>query len=50
MGTACSFLQLIVLLMYTYQKIDILIQRKDVDYLSATYDTFFDDKDTFGID
>ena len=42
MGTVCSLLQLTVLLMYAYQKIDILLQRKDVDILSATYDTFFD--------
>ena len=48
MGTICSFLLYFILLAYAYQKLDILMGRKDVDILSATKEKYFDGSETFG--
>ena len=47
-GSICSMSLLIILLIYTYLKVDILIERKDVNILSALNDSFFDGSYKFG--
>ena len=48
MGVICSLLLYLILLAYTYQKLDILIGRKDVDFLSVTKENYIDVSETFG--
>ena len=43
MGSLCSVILSTVMLAYMYQKMDVLIARKDVDVLSTTNDQHFKD-------
>ena len=45
MGTFCSLFLLLITLAYAYQKLDVLLQKKDVDVLSTTKDMFWTDDD-----
>ena len=47
MGSLCSILLTILILTYAYQKMDVLIARKDVDILSTTNDKHWTDDDIF---
>ena len=47
MGSFLSFLLLIVICAYVYQKFDVLLARKDVDVLSSLNDSVFTDDDVF---
>ena len=42
LGGVCSLILLIVIIVYAYQKADVLIYKKDVDILSTTNEAFFD--------
>ena len=48
MGTVNSFLLLIVLIVYSYYKFDIMLGKKDVDILSAVKENYFKPDYTFG--
>lgn len=43
MGSLCSIILATVMLAYMYQKMDVLIARKDVDVLSTINDQFYSD-------
>ena len=47
MGAICSIMLLLIVISYTYQKVDILINKKDVAILSSLYDSYFDSSDQF---
>ena len=47
MGAFCSILLIFVVLIYSYQKFDVFLARKDVDILSAVNDFHFTDDDIF---
>ena len=47
LGAILSLLALLVTVLYSVQKIEILINKKDVDVLSATKDIFYTDDDKF---
>ena len=47
MGSLCSILLTIVLFTYAYQKMDVLIGRKDIDVLQTTNEMYFPDDDEF---
>ena len=47
MGSICSILLFILMTTYSYQKMDVLIARKDVDILSTTNDKHWTDDDIF---
>ena len=47
MGSLCSFLIFILICTYGYYKKDILIDRKDVDILSAVLDYYHEEDFTF---
>ena len=47
MGSLCSILLTFLMITYAYQKMDILIARKDVDVLSTINDQHFTDDDIF---
>ena len=40
-GSLCSLLLAFIVLMYTYLKFDVLINKKDVDILSTINDNFY---------
>ena len=42
MGSICSLMILALVVMYSYQKVDILWNKKDVDVLSTINDSHFD--------
>lgn len=46
-GSLCTLLILAVSVLYTVQKSFVLIERKDVDVLSTTLDSFFDENYVF---
>ena len=48
MGTFCSFLLLITLIVYAGYKVNILQGKKSVDVLQAVNKNYFDDDYTFG--
>ena len=48
MGTLCSIILLIVIILYTVQKIEVLLTKKDVDVLTAINDTHLDSEFHFG--
>ena len=43
MGSLCSIILATVMLAYMYQKMDVLIARKDVDVLSTINDQYYED-------
>lgn len=47
MGALCSILLTFVVCIYSYQKFDVFLAKKDVDILSAVNDLYFTDEDTF---
>ena len=47
MGSLCSIMLTILILSYAYQKMDVLIERKDIDVLSTTNEMYFPDDDEF---
>ena len=47
LGSILSLMILAVTLSYAYQKMDVLIQKKDVDVLSATKELVYSDQDKF---
>ena len=47
MGSLCSILLSFLMITYAYQKMDILIARKDVDVLSTINNQHFTDDDIF---
>ena len=47
MGSMCSILLTALMLMYGYQKMDVLVSRKDVDVLSTVNDLHFTENDVF---
>lgn len=49
-GTFFSLLLLILTAAYGFNKIEILVRRKDVDILSTIQDSYFDIESTFGAD
>ena len=46
-GSILSLMILSLTVLYSYQKIEVLIEKKDVDVLSATKDLVFSDQDKF---
>ena len=54
-GSGCSIILLLVLLTYTFQKLDVLINKKDVDLLTVAAvnalndDAIFDATNGFGV-
>ena len=48
MGSICSILVLAVVVLYMYQKTDVLISKKDVDVLSTINDSHFNPDYIFG--
>ena len=46
-GSLCSLMIFIMTTLYAYQKLDVLIEKKDVDFLSATKQLVFDQNDKF---
>ena len=48
MGTICSFLMLILMLNFTFYKVQILQERKSVDVLSVVSEDHFDENSFFG--
>ena len=46
-GAICSIFLNIVVLLYAYQKVDVLINKKDVDVLSTVNDLHFSPDDVF---
>ena len=47
LGACLTLLALVVTVLYSVQKIEILLNKKDVDVLSATKDIFYTDDDKF---
>ena len=47
MGSLCSVLLLALVALYSYQKADILMNKKDVDILSTTNEDFYSSDDTW---
>ena len=47
MGAVCSLLLTFLVCIYAYQKMDVFLEKKDVDILSATNDLFYTDEDIF---
>ena len=47
MGSLCSVLLLALVILYSYQKADILINKKDVDILSTVNEDFYSSDDTW---
>ena len=47
LGTICSVILLIITAVYAYQKLLIMLHRKDTNILSASKDLFFTDEDNF---
>ena len=47
-GTVSSFLLVILLIVYTYYKFDIMLGKKDVDIISAVKENYFKPEYTFG--
>lgn len=47
MGSICSILLTVLMVTYGYQKMDVLVSRKDVDVLSTVNDLHFTDDDVF---
>lgn len=47
MGALCSIILTIVVLLYTYQKLDVFLAKKDVDILSTINDLHWTDDDIF---
>ena len=47
LGSLCSPMIFIMTTLYAYQKLDVLIEKKDVDFLSATKQLVFDQNDKF---
>ena len=50
LGSLCSLMILILTVLYAYQKMDVLIAKKDVDVLSATKPLVFTEEDKFNYD
>ena len=46
-GSACSLFLIIILLVYTVQKTNVLVSRKNVDILSTLEDLHYSDEDIF---
>ena len=46
-GASCSIFVLVVVILYTYLKVDVLVRRKDVDVLQTVNDYKFSDVDNF---
>ena len=44
-GSLCSIILLMVTLFYAYLKLDVLMEKKDVNVLSTVKDLYFDDTD-----
>ena len=42
MGACCSILLMIILLLYTIQKFEVMFSKKDVDILTAIGDSYLD--------
>ena len=42
MGSLCSVVVLLIVTAYAYQKLDVWMQKKDVDILESTADDYFD--------
>lgn len=47
MGSLCTIFVLIVLAVYSYQKVDVMLEKKDVDILSVVYDSYFGNEQVF---
>ena len=48
MGSFCSLLLTVVMFAYTVQKIEVMISKKDIDILTALYDSYLDSDFDFG--
>ena len=48
MGAFCSLMVLLVTISYTFQKIEVLVSKRDVDILSAIEDSFLSSEEVFG--
>ena len=46
-GSLCSIILLMVTLFYAYLKLDVLMEKKDVNVLSTVKDLYFDNNDKF---
>ena len=44
-GSLCSFILIILVCMFTYLKIDVLVNKKDVDIMSTINDNFYTPED-----
>ena len=44
MGSVCSFFLFFVICIYGYQKMDVLIAKKDVNMLSSTLDYHYEEE------
>ena len=49
-GAVCSFLLFFIISIYTLQKIDVLLNEKDVNIFSALAESYFDSDYVFGAD
>ena len=47
MGSICTLFLFMLICMYGYQKMDVLVAKKDVDMLSAVLDYYYDEDFTF---
>lgn len=47
-GAFCSLVLTIILIVYAYLKIDVLIEKKDVDIMRTVNDYHFADDEVFG--
>ena len=47
MGSICSLFLFMLICLYGYQKMDVLVAKKDVDMLSATLDYFYEEDFVF---
>ena len=50
LGSLCSLMIFLLTVLYAYQKMDVLIEKKDVDVLSATKQLVFTEDDIFTYD
>ena len=50
LGSLCSLMIFTLTVLYAYQKMDVLIAKKDVDVLSATKQLVFNENDKFTYD
>ena len=48
LGTVCSLILMLITGLYAYTKLNVLLDKKDTNILTMSYDLHFTDSDQFG--